>query len=307
MVGAAGSPQYPVLSVVIVNYNGGRYIREAIRAVLRSTVSLEVIISDNGSKDDSLPALRLLAANDERVRLIENKKNLGFARASNIALNEASAEQFVLLNPDCVVRPRTLERLLEVLAINPNVGIAGCLIRNSDGSEQSGCRRSVPTPWRSFVRVFHLNKLFPNHPRFRTFVLNETELPNKPTEVEAISGALMAVRRSAVRQVGLLDEGYFFHCEDLDWCMRFRQAGWKILFVPEVEAVHYKGACSQDCRMRVLWHKHKGMVRFYRKFFRNQYPLPLMTLVIVAVWTRFALLSVRTLLSSSQRGMQESI
>jgi hypothetical protein len=275
--------------------------------VLRSTVSLELIISDNGSNDDSLPALRALAANDGRVRLIENKKNLGFARASNVALNEATAEHFLLLNPDCVVQPQTLERLLEVLATDSHAGMAGCLLRNGDGSEQAGCRRSIPTPWRTFVRVLHLNKLFPNHPRFRTFLLNETALPDRPMEVEAISGALMAVRRSAVRKVGLLDEGYFLHCDDLDWCMRFRQAGWKILFVPDVEAMHYKGACSQDCGMRVLWHKHKGMVRFYRKFFRKQYPLPLMALVIVAVWARFALLSVPALFRSVHRGMKESI
>ena len=304
MVVGSRSRRYPVLSVVIVNYNCGRYLCEAVRAVLRSTVSLELIISDNGSSDDSLAALRILTANDARVRVIENKKNLGFARATNIALKQASAEHFVLLNPDCIVQPRTLERLLEVLAIDPEAGMAGCLIRNPDGSEQGGCRRAIPTPWRSFVRVFHLNKLFPNHPRFRTFLLNETALPNKPTELEAISGALMVVRRSAVQQVGLLDEGYFLHCDDLDWCMRFRQAGWKILFVPDAEAVHYQGACSQNSTMRVLWHKHKGMIRFYRKFFRKRYPVPLMMAVMVAVWTRFALLSVRALFDSLQSGIK---
>lgn len=304
MAVGSGSRRYPVLSVVIVNYNCGRYVRAAVRVVLRSTVSLEVIIADNGSTDGSLSALRILAANDKHVRLIENKKNLGFARATNIALKQASAEHFVLLNPDCIVRPQTLERLLEVLAIDPAAGMAGCLIRNPDGSEQGGCRRAIPTPWRSFVRVFHLDKLFPNHPRFRTFLLNETALPDKPTALEAVSGALMVVRRSAVQQVGLLDEGYFLHCDDLDWCMRFRQAGWKILFVPDAEAVHYKGACSQHCTMRVLWHKHKGMIRFYRKFFRKQYPLPLMAAVIVAVWTRFALLSVQALFDALYCGIK---
>ena len=306
MVRGAGNQRYPAVSVIVVNYNCGRYIRECVRAVLRSSVAVELIVSDNGSSDDSLPALRTLATNDKRVRLIENKRNLGFTRAANIALNEATADHFVLLNPDCIVRPQALERLLEVLAIDSNVGMVGCLIRNTDGSEQGGCRRAVPTPWRSLVRVFHLDKIFPKHPRFRTFLLNEDPLPDRPVDVEAVSGALMVVRRSATEQVGLLDENYFLHCDDLDWCMRFRRAGWRILFVPDAEAVHYKGACSQKCQMRVLWHKHKGMVRFYRKFFRHQYPLPLMGLVIGAVWARFALLSVRVLFNWTRDSIREA-
>jgi len=87
--------------------------------------------------------------------------------------------------------------------------------------------------------------------------------------------------------VGLLDEAYFLHCEDLDWFMRFRQQGWRVLFVPDVSIVHAKGVCSSSRPVRVEWHKHKGMLRFYRKFFRHQYPLPLMVLVFVMVWIRF--------------------
>ncbi len=100
----------------------------------------------------------------------------------------------------------------------------------------------------------------------------------------------MLVRRTAVeRIVGRLDEGYFLHCEDLDWCMRFRQAGLQILFVPDAEATHHKGTCSRDRPIRVLWHLHKGMVR-YRKFFQHQYPAPLMWAVVSAVWVRFVAL-----------------
>jgi len=84
-----------------------------------------------------------------------------------------------------------------------------------------------------------------------------------------------------------MDENYFLHCEDLDWCMRFCMKGWKILFVPDVKVMHAKGECSKGRAVRVEWHKHKGMIRFYLKFFRHQYPLPLMLLVIVAVWGRF--------------------
>jgi GT2 family glycosyltransferase len=171
------------------------------------------------------------------------------------------------------------------------VGMAGCLIRNPDGTEQAGCRRAVPTPWRTMVRTLCLNKLFPRHPRFQSFVLGGQPLPAEPVPQEAISGAFMLVRRAALEEVGALDEGYFLHCEDLDWCMRFRQASWQILFVPHAEALHYKGYCSRDRPVFVSWHMHKGMARFYRKFFRHQYPAPLMVGVFGAVWVRFVILA----------------
>lgn len=279
------------VSVVIVNYNGGRLVAEAVQAVLRSTVPVQVLVCDNGSTDGSLSALRYLARFELRLKLIELERNLGFTRATNVALRQTSGEFLLLLNPDCMVHPDTLERMLKVLDGHPQAGMAGCLIRNPDGSEQVGCRRAVPTPWRSLVRVLHLNKLKPHHPRFQTFLLNREPLPRGPVPVESISGAFMLVRRQALEQVGLLDEGYFLHCDDLDWCMRFRRAGWQVLFVPEVEVVHFKGGCSGGRTLFVEWHKHKGMVRFYRKFFRHQYPLPLMGLVIAAVWARFAVIA----------------
>lgn len=282
---------YPLVSVIIVNFNGGWLLTEAVRAVLKTVIPLEVIVVDNGSRDSSFVCLKRVVREDNRVQLIENGQNLGFARANNIALKRARGDYVLLLNPDCIVRPNTLPCLLEVIANHPHAGMAGCLIRNPDGTEQAGCRRTVPTPWRAFVRVFHLNKIFPRHLRFRGFLLLNQPLPRKPVEVEAISGAFMLLRREAVEQVGWLDESYFLHCEDLDWCMRFRQAGWKIVFVPEVDVVHYKGMCSKDRPIQVLWYKHKGMARFYQKFFRHQYSWPFMVLVLGSVWGRFSLLA----------------
>ena len=281
----------PAVSVIIVNFNGGPLLNEAVRSVLSSTIPVEVFVFDNGSTDGSLASVRELAGIDVCLEVIENQENLGFARANNIVLKQVRSEYVLLLNPDAVVKPDTLARMLETLSVYPEAGMAGCLLRNPDGTEQAGCRRNVPTPWRTLVRVLHFDKLIPNHPRFRDFVLTKQPLPEKPVFLEAISGAFMFVRRKALEDVGLLDEKYFLHCEDLDWCMRFRQAGWKILFVPNLEVVHYSGMCSKDAPISVLWHKHKGMIRFYGKFFRHQYPWPLMLLVIAAVWVRFLLVA----------------
>ncbi len=277
--------------IIIVNFNGGDLLTECVRSVLTSSVPVEVFVSDNGSTDGSIHFLKTVI-NDERLHIIYNNKNLGFAKANNRVLAGTKGDYLLFLNPDCLIQADTLKRLIAEMDSRPDVGMAGCFLRNLDGSEQAGCRRRVPTPWRTLVRIFFLDKLLPNHPKFQNISLSLTPLPGKPIGVEAISGAFMLVRRTAMDDVGLMDEGYFLHCEDLDWCMRFRQKGWKILFVPEVEVTHAKGTCSHTRPVRVEWHKHKGMVRFYRKFFRHQYPLPLMWCVICAVWLRFAAVAI---------------
>lgn len=292
IAGEPGAEARPAVSVAIVNFNGGPLVTKAVGSVLRSTVPVEVFVVDNGSSDGSLQSLQALARDEPALTVIDAGQNLGFTRASNRALRCARADYVLLLNPDCLVQPDTLERMLRAIANYPEVAMAGCLIRNPDGTEQAGCRRAIPTPWRTVVRVLHLNKLFPNRRRFRTFLLNLEPLPEAPVTVEAISGAFMLVKRAAMEQVGLLDEGYFLHCDDLDWCMRFRAARWQILFVPDVEVVHYKGTSSKGRAVFVEWHKHKGMVRFYRKFFRRQYPGVLMSLVVVGVWLRFGMVVV---------------
>lgn len=285
----------PVVSVVIVNFNGGPLLDEVVRSVLSSTLPVEMFVVDNGSIDGSLSSLRHLAITNRRFQIIENHANLGFARAVNVALQRTQGEYVLLLNPDAVIKPDTLARMIETLAAYPDAGMAGCLLLNPGGTEQAGCRRSIPTPWRTLVRVLHLDKLFPDHPRFCNFVLTRQPLPEAPVFTEAISGAFMLVRRKALEAVGYLDEKYFLHCEDLDWCMRFRRVGWKILFVPDVEVVHHQGTCSKKKPVFVLWHKHKGMIRFYRKFFRHQYPWPLMLLIVAGVWSRFIFLAAMAL------------
>jgi hypothetical protein len=279
-----------VVAVIIVNHNAGNLLIDSVASVLGSNIPVSVTVVDNNSSDRSLESIARILDECTNLKVIEAGENLGFARANNLGITREKGHYVALVNPDCVVRPDTFRRLQESMDAYPNAGMAGCMIRDGDGTEQVGTRRVIPTPWLTLVRVFRLNRLFPNDPRFRDFNEDDLPLPDRPAFVEAISGALMFVRREALEEVGVLDEGYFLHCEDLDWFMRFQQAGWKILFVPDAEATHVKGACSQAEPIRVLWHKHRGMLRFYRKFYREKYPRPLMWAVTVAVWTRFGLL-----------------
>ena len=291
-------------SIVTVNFNAGEHLAAGARAVLASTVPVELLVVDNGSTDGSLARLRAAVGDDPRVRIFENGANLGFARANNRALAHARGEWLLFLNPDCVAGPDTIARMQEAVAHHPEAGIGGCLLLNPDGTEQAGCRREAPTPAKALARAFGLaglaRRLGLASDIARDFVRQGDPLPPHPVAVDAISGAFMLVRRDALERVGPLDEGYFLHCEDLDWCARFRQAGYTVLFVPQVAVVHEKGTSSRGRPVRVLWHMHRGMVRYYRKFLRDRYPLPLLWLVVAGVWLRFAVLATSVLL---QRGL----
>jgi GT2 family glycosyltransferase len=273
-----------VISTIIVNYNAGKLLRSCVDSLLNSPLEVEIIVVDNASSDGSLEALLGLPG----VQIIKNPRNLGFAAACNQGALVASAPFLLFLNPDCCFEPAALLGLVEAMGLNDRVGMAGGFLANLDETEQPGGRRAVPTPWRSFVRAFGLARFSDRWPRlFFDFYLHKQPLPDHPIEVEAVSGACMLVRREAMQDVGEWDEGYFLHCEDLDWCMRFRQRGWKILFVPSARITHALSVCGRSRPIFVEWHKHKGMMRFYYKFFRHQYPGWLMWLVAVGVWLRF--------------------
>lgn len=282
----------PCVSVVIVNYNAGDLLTDCVRSSLLQV--REVIVVDNASVDGSLSRCEQAFAGTSALRVVRNTRNLGFAAACNIGYREAGCEFVFFLNPDCQIEPGSVAELRDALQADPRVGMVGGLLLNVDGTEQGGARRAIPTPWRSFVRAFGLNRFAQRWPKlFFDFHLHKQPLPDHAIEVEAISGACMLVRRDAVKEVGLWDENYFLHCEDLDWCMRFRRSEWKIMFVPMARVQHALGACSRTRPLFVEWHKHCGMMRFYRKFFRHQYPGFLMWLVALGVWFRFGVISLR--------------
>lgn len=274
------------VSIVVVNYNAGELLESCIDLCLQQAGN--VILVDNASADGSVEGVARRFEGNPRLRIIRNSINLGFAVACNIGACAATSQFVLFLNPDCVLEEGAVSRLLQALNFDPKVGMAGGLLLDIDGKEQIGGRRAVPTPWRSLVRVFHLSRFSGRWPSlFTDFNLHKQPLPAGPIEVEAISGACTMVKRPAMLDVGPWDENYFLHCEDLDLCMRYRQKGWSILFVPGSRIVHHRGVCSRSSPVFVQWHKHKGMMRFYRKFFRHQYPGALMWLVALGVWMRF--------------------
>ena len=275
------------VTVIVVNYNAGAVLKTCVGSVLQQVG--QVVVVDNASSDNSLERLRAAFGDDKRLKIVCSPKNLGFAAGCNIGARIAKNGYFLFLNPDCWLSDGALGHLVAALQAQPEAGMAGGLLLDPDGNEQRGGRRAIPTPRRAFARAFGLSRLMRRAPggAFTDFDLHRLPLPQRPIAVDAISGACMLVRREALDAVGLLDEGYFLHCEDLDWCMRFRRKGWQVLFVPDARVVHAKGTCSHSRPVFVEWHKHRGMMRFYRKFFRRQYSGALMVLVAAGVWVHF--------------------
>ncbi len=278
------------ISLVIVNYNSGQYLQACIASALDQVD--EVFVVDNASTDNSVQDVEAVFSCTRKLRVVRNRINLGFAAACNQGLEMSSGNYLFFLNPDCVLTPDSVNRLRWTLERYSDAGMVGGLLVNPDGTEQAGGRRAIPTPWRSLVRACGLSRLADRWPRlFLDFHLHKQPLPTHPIEVEAISGACMLVRREAMRDVGAWDEGYFLHCEDLDLCMALRRKGWKIMFAPDARVVHDRGVCSRSRPIFVEWHKHRGMMRFYRKFFQHQYPGPLMWLVALGIWLRFGIIA----------------
>lgn len=276
---AAANP--PRCSVVVVNFNGGELLLESLAGIRGSTLPVEVILVDNASADGSAAKAQ---ATHPWIQLIQNTNNPGFAVAANQGLRAASGDYLLLLNPDCILQPDTLEKILGVLRSYPRVGMVGCRILNPDGSEQRGCRRNLPTLGSG------LRKAAGVQDDQAGVDLHQQPLPDQPRLVEAISGAFMLTRRTALEEVGLLDEQYFMHCEDLDWCRRFQDCDWKILFVPQVEVIHHQGACSKATPIRVSWYKHRGMVRYFRKYLAAESGTFASAVVIAGIYARFLLL-----------------
>ncbi len=279
--------RHPVISVIIVSYNVKEFLQQcllSIRSALRN-IPAEIFVVDNAS-DDGSP--QLVKEQFPDVKLIQNTRNEGFARANNRALKQAKGQYLVLINPDTITQEDTFERLLEFMQTHADAGMVGCKILNPDGSLQLACRRSFPSPWVAFTRLTGLSLLFPQSRLFGRY--NLTFLPeDQVAEVEAISGSFMMMRREAFEQVGLLDESFFLYGEDLDWCYRTIQAGWKIYYVPDTQIIHFKGESSKRSRLDSLLIFYQSMARFVKKHFRQRYFFITYYLLIIAIWLRAAL------------------
>lgn len=283
--------------IIIVNYNAGNWLNRSVSSALAHSDGAVTVV-DNASTDNSVASVQKQQDNP-RLQWIQNSQNRGFAAANNQVLADLQSEFAVLLNPDCEINAQTLPLILHAFEAHPEMGMASCRILNEDGSLQPTCRRRFPTPWSALVRMLQLHRLFPGNPRFQNFDYGADVSAKAELEiVEAISGAFMVVRKEALAKVGLLDEDYFMHCEDLDWCKRFEMADWRVGFVAAASVTHAKGVSSRSRPIAVLWTLHRGMARFFDKFYQGQYPWLLRATVKLGIAASFVARSAMAALAS---------
>ncbi len=269
------------LGIVIVNWNTRDYLNRCLETIFssRGTVTYRVVVVDNGSTDGSI---EMVTEQWPKVTLISGHGNVGYSAGNNVglqALGYADAGETIspavpryalLLNPDTELPPLALQMMVDYMDANPQVGVAGPKLVLPDGSLDLACRRSLPTVEVSFWRLIGFSKLFPHSRRFARYnltFLDEDEI----AEVGSVVGAFMMVRREAIHQVGLLDEAFFMYGEDLDWCKRISEAGWKVMYYPRVRVLHVKRAASRQSQ-RARFEFVRAFLIFYNKHYRSQTP-----------------------------------
>ncbi|NWF94045.1 MAG: glycosyltransferase family 2 protein [Syntrophaceae bacterium] len=260
------------LSVIIVNWNTKEFLLQCLESVHQSVreKGMEVFVVDNGSTDGSVAAVR---ERFPEVKLIENRTNLGFARANNQALRLSKGRYVLLLNPDAKVKPGAIDRLTSFMDAHPEAGAAGGQLLNPDGSKQNSIA-NFPSLATELLNKSLLRWLFPS--KYPGKEQDYTE----PIEVDSVIGACMMVRRDTMEQVGLLDEDYFLFLEETDWCYRMKRAGWRIYHLPQAEVYHFQGKGAEIEKRRARVEYFRSRYHFFKK---NRGSLQWLILVVGSV------------------------
>lgn len=252
----------PLLSIIVVTWNGKRYAIECLESLqpLLTGLSTEVVVVDNGSTDGTPEAIRAQFPN---VTLIENHANLGFARANNIGMALSRGQYVCLVNSDVVIPEGCLEPMIEFMEAHPEIGVLGPKMLSPDGRVGASVMR-LPTVWNTLCCALGLHSIFP-----RSALLGGFSMDAYPyaavDNVEVLTGWFWMIPRKALQMVGGLDEQFFMYGEDIDWCHRFRAAGWQVVFYPHAGALHYGAASSGEAPARFYVEMRRANLQYFRK------------------------------------------
>lgn len=277
------------LSIIIVNYNVKHFIEQCLISVDNACANIkaEVFVVDNNSVDGSCAMIK---ERFPQVKLIENKKNVGFSSANNQAIKKASGEYILLLNPDTVVEEDTFVKCLQFMDSNSDAG--GLTVRMIDGKGNflPESKRALPTPTVSFYKIFGFTRLFPRSKRFARYYLGHLS-ENETNEIEILPGAFMFLRKEALNKTGLLDEDYFMYGEDIDLSYRIIQTGYKNYYYPETTIIHYKGESTKKGSLNYVYVFYKAMIIFAQKHFSHKNAKAFSLIINIAIYFR-ALLAI---------------
>lgn len=258
-------PASPQLDICIVSWRARDLLRACLRSVVGSPEAADVIVVDNASADGTVEMLR---ADFPTVRLIANEENRSFAAGNNQAIRAARSPFLLLLNPDTEVQPGALRALVDVFAEEPRVGAAAAQLILPDGSIQRSCR-SFPEPGPILCDALGFARLFPRSRIFGRYRMRYWDYDTR-REVDQPMASALALRRAALDEVGLFDEGFPLYFNDVDLCYRLRQAGWRVVFQPNARVRHHHGQSTRLVRPIALLDSHRGLIRFYRKHYRGR-------------------------------------
>ncbi len=271
------------LSIIIVSYNTKDFLRKCLESLqknLSKKLKVEIIVVDNNSSDDSTDMVKEKFPD---VMLIANKENLGFSKANNLGIEKSAGKYVLFLNPDTEVPQNTVEELLNFMDGHQDCAASTGKVVMPNGELDDAAHRGFPTPWNAITHFSGLSKVFPKSKLFTGYSLGWMDI-DSVHEIDACAGAFMLVRREGGKEVQWWDEDFFWYGEDLDFCYRLKQKGWKIYYVPAVSILHYKGVsggikkhsqgistASKETKIRATKARFQAMRIFYRKHYVQKY------------------------------------
>jgi hypothetical protein len=252
------------VSIIIVNWNTKDKLNDCLNSIYRQAPKLtyEVIVVDNASDDGSA---EMVKREFPEAILLQNDENRGFAAANNVGMAVAQGRYILLLNSDTIVLDNAIGQVVSFADLHPESAVVGCKVLNPDGTLQWTCFM-FPSLLNMLLSSTYLYKLFPRSKFFGREQMTWWDR-NDAREVDVVTGCFMLVRREAIEQIGLLDERFFMYGEETDWCYRFRQAGWKVIFTPAVEIIHLGGESSKQIRAKMLVQLRLSILHFISKHY----------------------------------------
>ncbi len=274
------------LSIIIVNYNTYELTKQTIESVITTVnddFTYEILLVDNASKGSCLDSLSNEYASHDKVTLIRNKDNLGFSKANNIGIKASVGDYILTLNSDTILQKNCLQNCLAFIREHNDIGALGCKVTLADNTLDHACKRGFPTPEASLFYFLKLHKFFPDSDKFTQYTLGTQDI-NSTNDVDSLTGAFMILPRSVINEVGVFDEDFFMYGEDLDWCYRIKNAGYRIVYYPKASTIHLKGGSNgKKKRTKTIYEFHRAMLLFYNKHYRTKYWLPVTVLMYVSI------------------------
>lgn len=286
------------LSIVVLNFNANGFVKRCVESVLKSDlkgINCEIVLVDNNSYDGSQKQLISFSKN-KTIEVVLNSKNYGFSKGNNIGAKKTQGKYVLFLNPDTFVKKDTLKNVYWFMERNQDVGVSCPRLDLPDGTLTSASHRGFPTPWNALTYFTGLTRVFPKSEMFAGYTKGWLLDNKNPHEVDSISGGFFFVRRKAAEEVGWWDEDYFLYGEDIDFCFKLKQRGWKVMFLPNLSVLHYHGVSSgikghsrslssadKETRIRAAKASTAAMRIFYEKHYKDKYPPVVTWLVLNAI------------------------